>query len=45
MRMKFIPITEGIGEDILPKNVDFLLLMVTKVTDKRCGSVHKKDSS
>jgi cystathionine beta-synthase len=34
MRMRFILITEGIGEDI-PKNVDFSLIDgFTKVTDK-----------
>ena len=35
IKMKFTPITEGIGEDILPKNVDFSVIdHFEKVTDK-----------
>ena len=35
MKMKFIPTSQGIGEDILPENVDFSLIdHFEKVTDK-----------
>jgi hypothetical protein len=43
--MKFIPISQKNWKDILPKNVDFSIDGFTKVTDKRYGSLHKKDSS
>jgi cystathionine beta-synthase len=43
--MKSIPILKGMGEDILPKMWILATSMVTKVTDKRCSSLHKKNYS